>query len=154
MDTRNYNILKSHGISSRNGLKRSSVKLSSSRLSKWASASVRDSGAAHISLTRPLPVIHTAAAAVPPAAQQVSRPWAWDGGLTWLVGVLQPGHLGRDELGAFLSWAVTVHFFSSWQLLQFFKVILPCEKRIGRSLSWSDLHQWQHRCSRSIRTGF
>lgn len=77
MDTRNYNILKSHGISSRNGLKRSSVKLSSPRLSKWASASVRDSGAVRISLTRPLPVIHTAAAAVPPAAQRVPRPWAW-----------------------------------------------------------------------------
>ena len=85
-----------------------------------------------------------------------------DGDLTWLVGVLQLGHLRCDELGTLLFWAVTLHFFSSWQFLQFFKVILPREKTVsvaastahGRSLPWSGLYQGQRCCSCSICTGF
>lgn len=47
--------------------------------------------------------------------------------LTWLIRVLQFGHLRGNEFGALLLRAFALYFFSSWQFLQFFKVILPHE---------------------------
>lgn len=55
MDTRNYNIFKkSWNLKQGMDLKVICQTIQFT-LGKWASASVRDSGAAHISLTRPLP---------------------------------------------------------------------------------------------------
>lgn len=59
MDTRNYNILKSHGISSRNGLKRSSVKISTPHLNRWPPRLSRTAVPCAIGLTRLHPIIHT-----------------------------------------------------------------------------------------------
>ena len=65
-----------------------------------------------------------------PAPCHIFQFWAWGWDLTWLIGMLQLGHLRSNELGALLFRAITLHFFSSWEFLQFFKVILPHENMI------------------------
>lgn len=77
MDTRNYNILRSHGISSRNGLKRSPVKLFTPCWIRRASPPVKDDSTLHIKHLRP--VICTVAAVLS-AAQRISPLWVWGQG--------------------------------------------------------------------------
>lgn len=45
-------------------------------------------------------------------------------GFTWLVGLLQLGHLRGDEFSALLLGTVTVHLLGCCQLLQLLEVIL------------------------------